>query len=44
VNFAQFTGDAVCVGTSEGNVAVLRNITLPGVGNTQLSFDYTVWR
>lgn len=34
----------VCVSTSEGHVAVVRIVTLPGVGSAELVLGYTVWR
>jgi hypothetical protein len=35
---------SVCVSTSEGHVAVVNILRLPGVGSAQLSLGYTVWR
>ena len=34
----------VCVSTTEGNVAVVRTLSPPGVGNAKLVLGYTVWR
>jgi hypothetical protein len=34
----------ICVSTSEGNVAVVRILSSPGVGRAKLVLDYTVWR
>jgi hypothetical protein len=33
-----------CVSTTEGNVAVLRIVSAPGVGSPKLVLSYTVWR
>ena len=33
-----------CVSTTEGNVAVVRVISAPGVGSAKLVLGYTVWR
>lgn len=34
----------ICVSTSEGDVAVVRVLRTPGVGNAKLVLGYTVWR
>jgi hypothetical protein len=34
----------VCVSTSEGDVAAVEIVALPGVGNPELRLAYTVWR
>jgi hypothetical protein len=33
-----------CVSTTEGNVAVVRVVSAPGVGSAKLVLSYTVWR
>jgi hypothetical protein len=37
-------GSLICVNTVEGNVAALTIVGLPGVGTSELVFDYTVWK
>jgi hypothetical protein len=37
-------GSLLCVDTRENHVAVLRIVSLPGVGNSQLVYAYTVWQ
>ena len=34
----------VCVSTSEGHVAFVKIIRLPGVGSAQLTLEYVVWQ
>jgi hypothetical protein len=34
----------VCVSTSEGHVAFVKIVRLPGVGSAQLTLDYVVWQ
>jgi hypothetical protein len=37
-------GSVICVNTVEGHVAALSIVGLPGVGTSELVFDYTVWK
>jgi hypothetical protein len=37
-------GSLICVDTRENHVAVLRIVSLPGVGNSQFVYLYTVWQ
>jgi len=37
-------GSVICVNTVEGHVAALSIVGLPGVGSSELVFDYTVWK
>ncbi len=39
----QLDTTSICVSTTEGHVAVVHVVRLPGVGNAQLVLDYTVW-
>jgi hypothetical protein len=40
----QLDTSTICVSTSEGNVAFVRVLHSPGVGNAKLVLGYTVWR
>jgi len=40
----QLDTSTICVSTSEGNVAFVRVLRSPGVGNAKLVLGYTVWR
>jgi hypothetical protein len=37
-------GSLICVNTTEGHVAGLTITSVPGVGTSELAFDYTVWK
>src|SRR3954453_14419209 len=37
------TSDTVCVSTAEGHVGFVKVVAAPGVGNANLTLDYTVW-
>jgi hypothetical protein len=37
-------GSQLCVDTHDNHVAVLRVVSLPGVGNSQFVYAYTVWQ